>query len=342
MPTLGAAATFASNKWLQKQCTDNIGKYDPVFYLLKKRGQIGPKIYGGNKLLEPLAYEFNDQVAGLPTMTAALAIKKQEGFTNAEYTWAHYGGITTFFHDEILACSGEPEMINLIKERTEQTARSFLHVLANHLYGTQASAHDKITGLGYALDATAEGSQTKTVGGIDKTTYTWWRHKTMTGTEGLGATSGTIADGVAYGINLATFQGRPDLVIMTLSFYQTMVNQIRTLERFVKEGTEMADAGFTNVLVNGVETTWSRYMTENTTDYPAYTGTDYGHAFIVNTENMALRTQGGTPFEPQSQLIKGIPGTPGVSHVIQHYLECQLTFSSMRAHCRMFRWHHAS
>lgn len=337
--SLGTAAlAMAAGKWLQKTATDNIGKYDPLLWKLKQRGQIKPATLGGTSLYEPLMHAFNTMVGRITDINAAITISKQAGFTNAEYKWSRWGGLTAFYRDELLAVSGEPQMLNLVKERTEQTAATFIHQVCTDAYADGTGESGTLLGLNYALDASS--ASTNTVGGISPASATYWRHQGVTGTEGI-ITTGTCADGIAYAINKATFDGRPDLVITTLSFWQVMVNQIRTLERFVKEGEEMANAGFTNVLINNVETVWSRYMTEDTVRYPVYSGTGNGHAFILNTNHIKLRCQGGSPFETATTTFPGVPGIPGIAQVMNHYMEIQFTLSSRRAHARMYNWHHA-
>lgn len=156
----------------RKTLADNLSTHSVILALLRKHGFIREDS-GGTSIVEPLLYGSNSTVSSYHKYET-FDLTPQEGIDAAEYSWKQLGGTVSISGWEEFVNSGKSRMINLLESKLTQLDISFREEVNSQLLsdGTGNNGKD-ITGLQAAVE---NGGAWSTYGGIDSSTYTWWRN----------------------------------------------------------------------------------------------------------------------------------------------------------------------
>jgi hypothetical protein len=124
---------------------------------------------GGTKIVEPLIYGQNSTV-GSYSGYETLSLTPQEGISAAEFEWKQYAASIAISGIEEAKNNGEQEIINLLEAKIMQAEESMRESFNQMFFadGTGNSSKDW-NGLGNLVESG------NTVGGIDSSTYSWWK-----------------------------------------------------------------------------------------------------------------------------------------------------------------------
>lgn len=138
---------------------------------------------------------------------------------------------------EILQNSGKEKMIDLMDARLDVAESSMKNLIANGLYSDGTGSGGKqITG----LDAAVPVSPTTTYGGIDPSTWTFWKNQVV---DTSGVTASTIqASWNSLWVKLVRGNDKPSLILTDNTTYALYLNSLQAQQRFTKESK--AAAGF--------------------------------------------------------------------------------------------------
>lgn len=269
------AATTIEN--YHETMVDNIFKKHALLNHLKENG--GTKMYdGGTKIRVPVMQGSNTTVKAFSGVDT-LDLTYQEGIDSAEYDYKFYDVSITFTLTDKLLNSGKSQVIDLLKGKIKQAELSLAERLNDDLFNGAASDAKEVTG----LDTIVEDSGT--YGGINGTTYTWWRSYVDDTAEALSFADMRTAKNTA---NNGNGGSKVSIILTTQTLFEKcfalltasyQMNPVMT-----KETKRLADASFTAIEFEGVPVTYDESCTA-------------GSMFFVNVDNYKLGILNGANFQ---------------------------------------------
>ena len=218
----------------RKTLTDNVFTARPLTYMLMEKGRIR-MLNGGTKIVEPLIYGLNDTV-GSYSGYDSLALTPQEGISAAEFEWRQYAASISISGIEEAKNNGDQEIINLLEAKIMQAEESMREGFNTMFFGDGTGNSSKNwNGLGNLVESG------NTVGGIDSSTYTWWKsYEENTSTALTLAQMSTAYNSVSVG------NDHPDTLLTTQTLFEKYEALLQPNLRYTD--TKTADAGFQNLL----------------------------------------------------------------------------------------------
>lgn len=257
--------------------TDNVSNHNALVRRLKEKGKI-KSVSGGYEIVKRLAYAENStyqRFSGYQKLNVAAS----DTLTAAKYEFRQIALHVTASGRELNMNSGKEQMISLVKERIENAYRTAANSFSVDVY-SDGSADNQIGGLANIIQTDGTG----TVGGINASTYTFWKNqfKEMTGTDI--AASPSVANAVtmkgdmnALWLSLCRGADKPDLIVMSHDFFSLFEIGEQDKQRYASE--ELAKAGFTGYKYKGADVIF-----DNNTNF----GTTAEKAYFLNTDYLAI------------------------------------------------------
>lgn len=222
---------------------DNVSKNNGLLSYINKRGNT-KSFSGGNVILQELAFAENGNAAWYSGYEM-LPTSAQDVISAAQYPIKQAAVAVTVSGLEQLQNAGKEQIIDLLENRISVAEMSMENLLAQ---GTYAD------GTGFAgkePDGLREQillSPTNIVGGIDRSTWTFWKNqKFQATTDGGAATTATNILSYMNALWAKCVRGsdRPNLIIMDNAYWQFFVAATQNIQRFVK--SESANVGFSTL-----------------------------------------------------------------------------------------------
>lgn len=208
--------TLYSTTWqsVKKQVTDQIFTATPFFYEMYKGDNI-EREDGGRFIEEPLMYAKNSTIDWFGS-GGTLSIADIDPITMSVWNWRNLGGSVVRIWTDDMANSGIHKRIDIMNAKIENLRLSLVDKLEENLFTAQTGI--AMTGLPDIVEDNAAASQTKSPGGLSKSTYSWWRNQRA-------ASSGSFA---AYGEsdmrtmfnNCSIGNDHPDLILTTQTVFE--------------------------------------------------------------------------------------------------------------------------
>ncbi|NCA25094.1 MAG: phage major capsid protein, partial [Betaproteobacteria bacterium] len=256
-----------------KKVVDNVTRNNGLLTVLKERGNIQTE-GGGYEISRPLSYAENQtyqRYSGYDTLN----IGASDVLSAAKYDWAQAALHVTASGRELRMNSSEEAMIKLVKARTDVAMATAANNMSVDIYSDGALSN-QIGGLAQII--TADG--TGTVGGINASTYTFWRNK-----------FGEIAAGGGTAITFANLKAamntqwlsqtrgndKPDLIVFSHDLYSIYEGGLQDLQRY--SDSKMASAGF-----EALKYKTSSVIFDDNTNY----GTTAELGYFLNTRYLYL------------------------------------------------------
>jgi hypothetical protein len=208
------------------EIADNVSANNALYRRLKDKGQI--QMYsGGYEIVRPLDFQENStyqRFAGFDTLNV--------GSSNV-ISAAKYDSVQAAVHvaasgEELRKNSGKEQLINLSKAKLKNAMRTAANNMSIDLYSNGALTN-QMGGLALLI----QNDGTGTVGGIDSSTFTFWKNKfrEISGTNTW--TKSTIkGDMNAMWLSLIRGTDKPDLIVSTHDFYSAYWESLQDLARY--------------------------------------------------------------------------------------------------------------
>lgn len=231
-------ATTIQNR--TRKIADNVTKNNALLSKLEQRGNI-KTFSGGNVILQELSFAENGN-AGWYSGYDLLPVAAQDVISSAEFPIKQAAVPVVISGLEMLQNAGKEQMIDLMDGRMQVAESTMANLVAEALYSDGTGDGGKqLTGLNAAVPVT----NTNTYGGINATTWTFWRNYSD--------------DNAAADLTAALIQGhmnlawaslvrgmdRPDLIIMDSTTWQVYVASLQAQQRFTDP--KSATLGFPTV-----------------------------------------------------------------------------------------------
>lgn len=259
----------------KKELADNVSNHNALFRRLTKKGKIRVED-GGYSIVAPLDYAENGtytRYSGYDT----LDISASDVLSAAEFQWKQVVVHVMASGLELRNNSGRNRLINLAKARLNNAMRSFRNGMSSDLY-SDGTATNQING----LQAIVADAGTGTVGGINSTTYTFWRNTVQSAAsplQGGGAItpSATTIESLMLPLYLEVTRGedQPDLIVMSNDYYTFFEQSQTSIKRYMNEME--AEAGFVSLKYKKADVM-----------FDGGSGISSAHAYFLNTDFLEL------------------------------------------------------
>ena len=239
-------------------------------------------------------------------------------FTSAYYPWKEVAGSVSISNKELVQNSGRHKIIDLLDAKTKSAEMSMIEKLAIMAVGKITSgqeAHD-LNCISEFIQKTP--SSPDSVGGIDQSTYAWWRNQVDVTNR---TTWALLLAGMAKMYNSCSKGGaggkrsHPDLILTDQNAYESYGSACRDKTRIINE--KIADLGFGGFKFQGATMTWDEMvpdiftnmtsMTPETVDTYTYTkqnmyfiNSDYIDFVIAKGQDLSV----GPFIQPENQKAK--------------------------------------
>lgn len=223
---------------------DNVTKNNALLARLKQRGNI-KTFSGGNVILEELSFAENAN-AGYYSGYETLPVAASDVISAAQYDIKQAACPVTISGLEQLQNASKEQIIDLLESRMTVAESTMANLIAQGIYSDGTGDGGKeITGL---LLQVATDPTTGTVGGIDRSTWTFWRNKIFktTTTGGAAASASNIQSYMnQLWASLVRGMDRPDLIVMDNAYWGYYMGSLQSIQRFTDSDT--AKLGFVSL-----------------------------------------------------------------------------------------------
>ena len=219
-----------------RQVADNVTKNNAVLMKLKEGGRI-KTFSGGSKILQELSFAENAN-GGWYSGYDILPVGIADVISAAEFNIKQAAVPVVISGLEMLQNAGRERMIDLMDARLTVAESTLANIIAGGIYSDGTGAGGKeIDGLNAAVPA---NPATGTYGGIDRTTWTFWRNAVGTGT------AATVqADMNALWAKLVRGMDRPDLIMVDNTVWAAYMASLQAQQRFTSP--ETGNLGFPTI-----------------------------------------------------------------------------------------------
>lgn len=220
------------------ELNDNILNHNVLLARLLERDKMVPAD-GGREIVEELEYGENSTVAFYEGYEI-LDTTPQEVFDAATYDWKQLAGTVSISGLEQIKNSGKAQIINLMDKRIKNLEKSMRNTAATAVYADGTGSSGKEFG-GLQLLVADDPTASSTVGGINQSTYTWWRNQYSA----AAATTSATITGRMNSMWLSTIRqtDKTDLIIGDDDMYTYYEESLQQYQRF-NDSTKEAGAGF--------------------------------------------------------------------------------------------------
>ena len=266
------STTFRKHR---KEIVDNVSKNNALLRRIYDKGQVR-KEDGGLTITAPLDYAENgtyQRYSGYDVLN----IGASEVISAAEFQWRQIAINVVANGMELRTNSGDSRIINLVKSRMKNAMRTFKNNFSSDVY-SDGSLANQING----LQALVANAGTGTVGGIDSSTWTFWRNKVQSAAAPLQG-GGAITPGpttieslmLPLWLSLTRGDDQPDLIVMDNNYFTFFEQSQTSIKRYTDE--TKANAGFVSLKYKGADVIF-----DGGSGIPANT------AYFLNTDYLEL------------------------------------------------------
>lgn len=259
-----------------KKLADNVTNNNALLMRLTEKGNSKP-FSGGRNIVQELEYAENSTYKRYSGYEV-LDISPSDVMTAAEFEIKQSAVAVTISGLEELQNSGKERMIDLLESRIKNAERTMYNNMSTDIYsdGT-ADGGKQIGGLQLLVsDAPTSG----TVGGIDRSTYSFWQNQLYDFSVESATASATTIQAAMNELYLRSARGtdRPDLIVADNVYFTYYWSSLQANQRFTNE--KMAAAGFDNLRFMGADVVFDGGQGG---DAPA------SHMYMLNTEYIFWR-----------------------------------------------------
>jgi len=261
---------------------DNVSGNNALYSRLKSKGKI-KKQSGGYEIQVPLDYAENgtfQRFSGYDTFSVA----GSDVLTSAKFNWCQSVVSITASGAELRINSGKEAMTDLVKARITNAKRTAANKMSLDIYSDGALTN-QIGGLAHLI----QNAGTGTVGGIDSSTYTFWKNK-FTEAAGTNTISKSTIKGEMMKTWLQLVRGndKPDLIVSSHDFYTMFWEALSDLQRYKPVDSNKGVAGFEAVLFQDTPVIF-----DNNTNF----GTTAEKMYFLNTDYLGLTEMAGAQWQ---------------------------------------------
>lgn len=260
-----------------KDIKDNVSKNNAFLRRIMEKGMTR-KEDGGLTIVCPLDYAENgtfQRYSGYDVLN----IGASDVISAAEYQWRQIAINVVASGLELRINSGDAKIINLVKSRLKNAIRTFKNNFSGDLYSDGTLAN-QING----IQALVSDAGTGTVGGIDSSTWTFWKNKVQSAAapiQGGGAIvpSATTIESLMLPLYMALVRGddAPDQIISDNNYFAFYEASQVSIKRYTD--SDKANGGFVSLKYKGSDVI-----------FDGGSGIPTNHMYFLNSDYFELVT----------------------------------------------------
>lgn len=237
------------------EVADNVSEHNALYRRLKTNGKI-KKLSGGYEIVRPLDYAENSTYQRYSGYDA-LNIGASDVLSAAKYDWVQAAIHVTASGRELRQNSGKEQLIDLAASRTRNAMRTAANNMSLDLYSS-GSLTNQMGGLGHVIQTDGTG----TVGGINSSTYTWWKNQ-FNEMSGTNTYADIKRDMMELWLNCTRGTDQPDLIVSTQDLYTAFWESLVPNQRYTSDDKE-ATMGFNALRFQQADVIFDRQSTNFT------------------------------------------------------------------------------
>lgn len=259
----------------KKETVDNVTKNNALLRRLMTKGNTIEED-GGLTLTYPLEYAENGTYQRYSGYDK-LDISASDVISAVEFPWRQIALNVVASGTELRINSGKERLIKLIASRIKNATKTFKNQFSADVYG-DGSLANQINGLQALVSDLGTGS----VGGIDSTSYPFWKNKLQSAAaplQGGGAitVSATTMESLMLPLWLALTRGddKPDLIVASNDYYQFYEASQVSIKRYTS--ADEAQGGFISLKYKSADVI-----------FDGGSGIPNAHMYFLNTDYFKL------------------------------------------------------
>jgi len=270
-----------------RKLADNVSNNNALLQRLERKGKRKP-FTGGRQIMQELEYGENSTF-GWYSGYDPLNISPSDVFTAALFDIKQASVAVSISGLEELQNNGDAAMIDLLESRIANAERTMRNQMAAAVYGDgTAGAGKSIGGLQLLVSDTGLG----TVGGINASTWNFWRNVVF-GAVADGGAAASTANIISYmdrvWLQLVRGTDKPDLIVADNNYYRLYMEALQPQQRFTS--SDMAQAGFESL----------KFMSADVVFDGGIGGAaPANHMYFLNTDYIYMRPHSQREYVPLS------------------------------------------
>jgi len=310
--------SLLSTTWMnyRDKLYDNIFNACPFFYWIHANER--KKVHdGGERIVINLEYGKNSTIKSMTNGYDTIDTTPQDSITSAYYEWKEIAGSTTISNRELALNQGKNKIIDLLQSKANNTEMSMTEELTRQMIGsfTAGNGGHDLTPLNLLVKK--DPTTSTTIGGINQSTYTWWRNKY---TSSSATTFAAFASEIAHLYNQCSKGGSkgkrsfPDMGLTDQLYYELYEAMARAKGQIMLVNEPIANLGFGGAKYKGMTLMWDEWLPDiqsgtAITDPDTYTWSQ-ASALFLNSEFIELSVCKGQDFiigpfiQPENQKAK--------------------------------------
>jgi hypothetical protein len=274
-PTVNQLVTTTINNY-HKEFADNVSNSNAVTALLRMGNRI--RIVDGGKAIScPLTYAEETFAWYIGTELLSRAVK--ETISEADYAPANAVASVTLSGPDLAKNRGKERTLNLLEGKLDNAEATMKNNITKAVYGDGTVAKSFA-----GLKAMVTDAGTGTVGGIDSTTWAFWRNQFQSIARATGLQYPALKAGMnALWMKLVRGTEHPDLVVVDGEIYSTYESGLQENQRYTD--ARLGALGFETL----------KYKQAALVFDGAATGLVGG--YMLNTKYLKLEVYSGRNFE---------------------------------------------
>lgn len=257
------------------QIKDNVSKNNALLRRLYDKGNYR-KEDGGLTIVAPLEYAENSTYQRYSDWDV-LNIAASDVISAAEYQWRQIAMHVVSSGRELRINSGESRIVNLAKSKLKNAIKTFKNNFSSDMY-SDGTLSNQVNG----LQALVSDAGTGTVGGINSTTFTFWKNTVQSAAaplQGGGAitpSASTIQTlMLPLWLELSRGDDKPDLIVSSNDYFIFYEESLTDLKRYAS--SDKAQGGFLSLKYKSADVI-----------FDGGSGITAAHMYFLNTDYLEL------------------------------------------------------
>ncbi len=265
--------TAISRRYILPEIADNVYNSNPLFFRLNQSNR--KVIQGGYQIELPLMYT-TMAAYGFYQGYDLLDVTPTDSVQNCVFTWKQADVIVSVDGLTLIKTDSPEAIANLVSLQFQQAEMQMSDLLGGGIWSDGVTNVKSLDGLYSVVD---DGTVNGSYGGISRSANAWWKANIDSSTT---ATS-LSAYQTLWG-NCTSGGRHPTIIVGTQACYNYYYNLNTSIQRFPSapggQDEQLAQAGFTNLLFNGVPFVVDSHISGS--------GTTNGKVFFLNEDYIFL------------------------------------------------------
>jgi len=270
---------------VMKEWRDNI--YTSTAFLeaqTRVHGEGQPTQAGGTRIVQPLGFGEHSKTTKMSTGYERIDLSVSDVFQPAVYDFGHVVRPVAISSEEELTNQGDSAILSILENRVTSVASALKREYVKQMiqggvaewsdWGT-LNGIDETDGF-LEPAAPAGGSQTASVGGVSKSTFsskTGWNNQFFDGSDSFNSNGLAGLYDLLVEINAVSAQGNPNVILASRSGFKNLKRSLQASERYMDE--KSLDGGRMSTTFQGIPIDVEYYMPNAGTTSTATDGSFY-------------------------------------------------------------------